>query len=418
MELLEGISKAIIWTVYLVILYYTIFWLMFLFDKKVVPKVRKLKKFPKVTIAVPCYNEAGNISRTMKTLSELDYPKDKVRIIAINDGSTDNTLGILRKLQKKYGFEIINQKNKGKYRALNAALVKTTSEYFVCLDADSFVMHDALKLMVADFTNPRIAAVMPVMKVDKPKTWMERFQHLEYMTSIFLKVLMQRKDAIPVAPGPFTIYKTDVIKKLGAFRKGNYVEDMEMAFRLQSENYLLRQNLDAIVYTKAPPKFMGYYKQRIRWYGGTIMNCIDYRRMFFNKKFGDFGFIQLPMLLIAGALTLGAVSMVWVLKFKNLYHQFKYLALTNFDIVTLIRKMKLVFDPYSFDLLVLFTSFILLLIAVLLIFLSLKMNREKMDKSLVVTTVFFMFVYSTITAFVFLNVFRVLLFRKFNTWYK
>ena len=230
--------------------------------------------------------------------------------------------------------------------------------------------------------------------------------------------MMQKKDAIPVAPGPFTAYKTEIIKKLGYFSKGNHVEDMEMAFRIQSKNYLMRQNLDALVYTKAPATFKGYYRQRLRWYGGTILNCIDYRRMFFRKKFGDFGFIQLPMLLTAGLFTLMAVGLLYALKVKNLYHQIRYLALTNFDILTLIRKMKLVIDPYSFNMLVIFTSLILVGIAVMLIFLALRLNREKMTRKLFFTTFIFMFVYSSITAFVFLNVFIKLIFKRLDTWYK
>ena len=80
---------------YIITLFYTVFWLISLLDEK--PEKRlKIKKYPIVTVAIPAYNEEGTIKETIDSIKELRYPKDKIEIIIINDGSADKTRKIVR----------------------------------------------------------------------------------------------------------------------------------------------------------------------------------------------------------------------------------------------------------------------------------------------------------------------------------
>jgi cellulose synthase/poly-beta-1,6-N-acetylglucosamine synthase-like glycosyltransferase len=67
--------------------------------KKIITRngVIKLSHYPAVTIAVPCFNEEQTVEKTIQSLLYLNYPKDKVMIYIIDDGSTDNTWNIVRK---------------------------------------------------------------------------------------------------------------------------------------------------------------------------------------------------------------------------------------------------------------------------------------------------------------------------------
>ena len=273
----EQIAKTIIWILYFVGLYFSLFWIsVFLFDPK--PNTRKRRKvWPQVTIIMPMYNEEKHVEWTMDSVFAINYPKKKLKVIAVNDGSTDNTLKILKRLKKKYDFKIINKKNGGKHTALNAVLKHINTPYFACLDADCHVETDAMKKLIEEFDEDGVGAVMPIMKVHKPENILQRVQWLEYTMNIFYKYIMGKLDCIHVTPGPLSTYKTSAVKKLGGFRKGHMTEDLEMALRLQDNNYKLKQSLDAIVYTAAPKTTKAFISQRTRWYQGTLLNVRDYK---------------------------------------------------------------------------------------------------------------------------------------------
>ena len=101
--------------------------------------------------------------------------------------------------------------------------------------------------------------------------------------------------AIHVTPGPLTIFKKKVFKDLGPYRHGHNTEDMEIAYRMQKNNYKIEHCNDAYVYTNTPGTTKKLYKQRLRWIYGFINNTIDYRKVLFKKKYGNFAVFTLPM---------------------------------------------------------------------------------------------------------------------------
>ncbi|MFH1400931.1 MAG: glycosyltransferase, partial [Nanoarchaeota archaeon] len=382
MTLVETILKVIIWIIYFIFLHYAVYWLSLLFEP--IPSTRRklLKQFPSVTIAIPLYNEEGTIEGTIKSIYRLNYPKDKLRVVCINDGSTDGSRATLQRLQNTYGFEIIHQRNHGKYYALNKVLATTKTDFFACLDADSYVSPASLQQLLADFDSPQVAAVMPIMTIHEPKNVLMRWQQIEYMTSIFLKVMMQKKNCISVTPGPFTVFRTEIIRKVGGYRKAHFTEDIEMALRLQTHNYVLRQSMSAFISTKAPDTWRAYYRQRIRWYTGTFLNAKDYVGKLNPMKYGEMGLLQVPMLLTGGLLTVLAILSIAALKSKQWMTWLHHLALTNFDIITLIRTAKFTFDPYSADFFILFCSAMLVLLAIVLMHISSKCNKITFNRHL------------------------------------
>ena len=139
------VFEVTIWVMYLVALYYSVFWLLVVFDKGFSEKKTKLKRLPLVSVIVPAYNEEKTIGNTIKSLLSLDYPHDKLEIIAVNDGSKDNTLKVIEdiiKNNKNRNIILINQLNQGKARSLNNGLKIAKGEFFACLDADSVVEKD------------------------------------------------------------------------------------------------------------------------------------------------------------------------------------------------------------------------------------------------------------------------------------
>src|SRR3989344_7500489 len=109
---------------------------------------------PSVAIIVPCWNEASTIGATCDSLLALDYPKDKLEIILVDDGSTDTTREAMSRFKEHQQIRIIHKENGGKHTALNAGIATTNAELVGCLDADSFVETDALREIVTCFYNP------------------------------------------------------------------------------------------------------------------------------------------------------------------------------------------------------------------------------------------------------------------------
>lgn len=281
-----------------VMLYTSILWLIvFLKNKRMIFKYPKLKRYPSITFLVPAYNEEKNIGNCLKSLVNLNYPKNKIKIIAINDGSTDRTEDIIKKF-KKYGVKLINKRNEGKKsKALNYALknVKIDTDLIACMDSDSFAEKNYLLKLVGYLENPKVGAVTACLKVYKTDNFIRRLQWVEYMFSIFFRKMFSLFDCQYVTPGAGTIFKTKLVKKLGGFDENNITEDMEMALRIHSIGYKIQNSINGIVYTDIPKTLKDLYKQRIRWDRGYIQNFKKYSFMVFNKKYGNLGVFTLPI---------------------------------------------------------------------------------------------------------------------------
>ncbi len=423
----EGVN-FLVWMVYLLSLYFTIYFFLLLIDEKEVKRENKVvtekgeydlkDSFPDFSIIIPAYNEEETIKPTVESVFKLDYPKDKLNVICVNDGSTDNTLKVLNELKEKYPITIHDQENQGKYMAMNNGLEYVDSPFFACLDADSFVKEDTLKKILFDFDSERVACSLPAMKVDNPKNTLEIMQWIEYLVNIFYKKLLEKVNCIHVAPGPFSVYRTDVVKKAGGFREAHLTEDLEMAFRLQDHNYELRQSTEAEVLTKAPSTIKAFYKQRVRWYFGTIMNVIDYRHFFFNPKYGDFGFFFFPMVALTGILTLlGAILLIYTTTERFSRH-IKDLFLTRFDVFTLFE-WNFNFSLLDLNYRILFSTLALLFFAIILIYHTMKNLRENpikyKHKSIFVFFIYFA-AYGVIMGYSWYLVLKRMVLRTKNSW--
>ncbi len=268
---------------------------------------------PSVAVIVPCYNEATTVAATCDSLLALEYPKERLEIILVDDGSTDATASVMAQFATHPQVHIIHKENGGKYTALNAGIAVTRAELVGCLDADSFVEPNALREIVSSFTDARIAAVTAAMSVHHPKNILQHMQSAEYMFGITLRHTIASINGLYVTPGPFSFYRHSVIKELGGFRYGHQTEDMEMALRIQQAGYGIENAPRARVYTKTPNTLSTLLKQRIRWTTGFLRNILgEYRGLIGNKRYGALGVLMLPtaLLSIGSGMTLFFLTLV------------------------------------------------------------------------------------------------------------
>ncbi|MFP4402173.1 MAG: glycosyltransferase [Candidatus Nanoarchaeia archaeon] len=424
MALDEVIIKYTIWILYFISLYLLLYWMLVMFEHNTPTTKRSiLNKEEEVTIILPMWNEEENIGPTLKSLFQSKYPKDKFHVIVVDDGSTDNSYNIAKEYQKQYNFKLITQKNGGKYTALNKGLKYVNTPYFACLDVDGYVDKYAIRNIQKEFTHKNVAAVMPIMKVAEQHNMLQKVQSLEYILNVFLKYFISKIHCVHVTPGPLSTYRTDVVKKLGGFVKGYNTEDLEMALRLQSKHYEIKQSSDAIIYTKAPKTLNGFIAQRLRWYLGSMKNVlITYRYMIFNKQYGEFGIFYIPFVAVNGLLGFLGVAIITYLFIKSMYHFIKRMYLTNFDIVTYITSITFNFDILAPNYQMIFGGLIIYLIIFLYIFLAYINAKEKLSvfetfKKVFVFLYFFL-ILKFILAYIWFKVFYRLFRGDQNKWIK
>jgi len=257
-----------------------------------------ITEYPTVSIAVPCWNEEKTLAGTLDSLLALDYPKDKLSIIVVDDGSKDKTFLIAQDFEKRFPDQIcaITKENGGKHTAVNMALAQSNTSFFGCLDADSSVHPKALRTIISYFEHHSHAmAVTPCIHIRTPKTLIQRMQAIEYLMGVFLRKSFGQLDAIQVTPGPFSIFRKEVFGIIGDYRKAHNTEDYEITLRMHKHHLKIMNSHKALVYTVGPATVRGYFFQRLRWARGFLENSIDYKYLFFKKEYGNFGMFTLPM---------------------------------------------------------------------------------------------------------------------------
>lgn len=253
---------------------------------------KRIKKFPSISVLIPAYNEGKNIKRVVKSVLRVNYPKDLLEVIVINDASIDRTSEIVEGME---GVKLLNNhKNRGKAYSLNRAIKVARGELIACVDADSVVEKNILMKMVGHFEDPKVASVTPALKVLRPKNFIERIQSAEYLLNIFLRKSLEMIDSIHVTPGVFSIYRKSVLQELRGFDEKNLTEDMEIALRIHDAGYKIENSLNAFSYTICPSGLRSLFKQRLRWYRGALQNTVKYKYMIFNHKYGNLGMFLLP----------------------------------------------------------------------------------------------------------------------------
>jgi len=312
------ILSGIIYFLTFLSVYVQVFFLITFLEKRKNILIRtdsiELDEYLGVTIIVPCYNEEKTINVTIDSLLHLDYPKEKLQIFIIDDGSKDNTWNVIQKFTKYENIKVFHKQNGGKYTALNLGLEKVETPFIGCLDSDSFVDSQALKRIMTYFLDKETMAVAPSIIVDKPKNILQGAQKAEYDMSVYNKKMLAFLGGIHVTPGPFSIFRKKVFEDLGPYRHAHNTEDQEIALRMQEHHYKIEHCPDAYVYTIAPNTVKKLYRQRLRWIYGFIRNAIDYRRLLFKKKYGTIAFFTLP----SGIISVLSVIFLFIMLSFNL----------------------------------------------------------------------------------------------------
>ncbi len=328
-------ASIIFYIIVFLALYSQIFFLYYFFSKRKTLKketsyVAKDEDLPGVTFVIACWNESETIKETMKSVQSLIYPKEKVHVVLVDDGSSDDTLFILNSYKDSQNIQILSKENGGKHSALNYALPHVSTELMCSIDADTFIEPDALLKISSYFVrDPELAVVGGAVLINKPRTFAQKAQSIEYQMFAYTKKVLGLMNGVMVAPGAFSLYKTKTLIEIGGYKKAHNLEDLELTYRFQVGGYKVDQCHNAIVYTKGPDTIKSLFRQRMRWGYGFLNNTIDYRKTIFNRKLGNFGLFTVPMSVFSYFLVLTVFFISWYKLFVVLIEQITIMKLTG-----------------------------------------------------------------------------------------
>lgn len=250
---------------------------------------------PPVLVLVPAYNEAKVIRRTLEGLLQSDYPH--LRVLVIDDGSTDETATVVETFARRHPqVSLLKKANGGKAAALNVGLREAQAEYVVTIDADTIVMPDTVRQLVAPFADERVDAVCGNVQVGNVHSLLTAFQDVEYVTSQnYDRRAFDALNCISVVPGATGAWRRSAVLAAGGYAGNTLTEDADLTLTLLEKGKRIVYAPLARSITEAPETARALFKQRFRWSFGTLQCLWKHRKRFFH---GSLGWIALPNMLV------------------------------------------------------------------------------------------------------------------------
>lgn len=261
--------------------------------EKVIPQWEKnMGELPTVAVFIPAHNEEVVIAQTLKAMSRLYYPKDKLDVIVINDNSSDRTGEIVQEFTEKFPFirmVVTEPPNKGigKSSALNEALAQSESEFIAVYDADNTPERMAVWYLVMGLLNdPKAGAVVGKFRVINAKeSWLTRFINIETICFQWMAQAGRwRWFKVATIPGTNFAIRRSIMEQLGGWDVKAMAEDTELTIRVYNLGYHIRFFPKAVTWEQEPETLKVWWNQRLRWARGNQYVVLKFMTQLFKLK--------------------------------------------------------------------------------------------------------------------------------------
>lgn len=252
---------------------------------------------PEVSFVIPCKNEQDTIAKTIHKCFEVDYPKEKVEVIVINDGSTDNTISVLRSLESMYGdaLRIIDWKvNKGKRHGMAEGFKQSSGEIIVQLDSDSYIEPGGFRNLIEPFSNPEIGAICAHADPENAdENLLTKMQTAYYFVSFrILKAAESAFATVFCCSGCSSAYRKSVVMPIiDEWLNETFLglpvtwgDDRALTNRVLYAGYRTIYTDKVKAFTIVPNRLRVFLKQQTRWKKGWFVNSIFASRFIYKKE--------------------------------------------------------------------------------------------------------------------------------------
>lgn len=307
------------------------------------------EELPTVTVIVPAYNEGKQVWSTLISLVESDYPAEKLQLMAIDDGSVDDTWHWMQQAKEQLGDRVTimqQPKNKGKRHALYRGFQLATGEVYVTVDSDSIVYPDTLRNLASPFVvDEKCGAVAGNVRVlNNQKAIIPRMLNVSFVFSFeFIRSAQSALGSVLCTPGALAAYRSNAVKAcLSDWMNQTFMgqptdigEDRAMTNMILKQGYHVRFQRNAYVLTNIPENYTSLYKMYIRWERSNVRENIMMSRFAF-KNFRKDSKIGTRVLLINQWIQMVMAYPILILMFAFLLmHPLLFLSSTLFSILIL-----------------------------------------------------------------------------------
>ncbi|HKL81149.1 MAG TPA: glycosyltransferase [Desulfobacter sp.] len=254
-------------------------------------------QLPTCTIVVPAYNEGRQVFETLKSLAESDYPRKKIQLIAVDDGSADDTWEWIKQAQRTLALPVLTirqPQNQGKRQALYDGFKKSTGTVLVTVDSDSMVAPDTLRNLVTPFSlNSIVGAVAGNVRVlNQGQGIIPRMVDIVFVFSFdFMRAGQSMYRTVTCTPGALSAYrKSAVMGVLDKWRDQTFLgrpanigEDRAMTNMILRQGYDVVFQQNAMVFTEVPVAYSQLCKMYLRWARSNVRETIAMTAFIFTR---------------------------------------------------------------------------------------------------------------------------------------
>ena len=289
--------------------------------------------YPRTAVVVPAWNEAAVIGATIDHLLEMEYPPDRLRVVVVDDASTDETPDIIGAKAAEHPDRVVHlrreQGGQGKAHTLNHGIARVLAdewaEAILIIDADVLFERDALRKMTRHLSDPEVGAVTAYIKEGTPDgNYLTRFIAYEYITAQAAARRAQNVlGALACLAGGAQLHSRENLVSMGGrIDTSSLAEDTVTTFRTQILHRRVEFEGNAVVWAEEPSDLDGLWKQRLRWGRGNIQISLQFlsiwgknRRAF--EQLGSASFLLLwftvlcmPLLMFGASAALLTLSLI------------------------------------------------------------------------------------------------------------
>jgi len=254
------------------------------------------------TVIVPAYNEGRQVLHTLRSVVRSDMPVEKLQIIAVDDGSKDDTWYWIQKAVSQFPGRIQAirlAKNCGKKQALYDGFMQSTGEVIVTIDSDSLIEFHTVRRLISAFSREQnVGAVAGSVRVlNLHQGLIPRLLDIAFAFSFdFYRASQSQVESVFCTPGALSAYlRKPLLDNLDGWMKQTFLgrlstigEDRAMTNFILKDGYKVKFQSDAIVYTNVPVRYKQLCNMLLRWDRSNVRETL-FMASFVFKKFRESG---------------------------------------------------------------------------------------------------------------------------------
>ena len=330
--------------------------------KKAPPETRfKEEELPRVSVIIPVYNEAKVLASKFDSLGKLNYPKDKLEIVYVDGGSTDESVEMIRSYGKDLGFEckvVLQGSRMGFNSAVRAGFSQTTGDIIFITGAETQFDSEVLRVVVQHFVDETIGAVTGRQVISNRDKGFSPKMEVAYRSLYdFVREAESGMDSPFDLKGEISAARKSVllhlVQKKALLNRGCI--DCCFSFQAKIDGYRTIYEPNAFYYEFSPGSLRESLRQTTRRATTLIQNMIVFKSMILNKNYGLFGLVIMPahflmLTLLPLLFVLGSIGLIVSVLLEPSYISIIVLGLGVFSVVASSRvrafvKIQLVLIP-------------------------------------------------------------------------